>query len=284
MKKDVENMNRLSNTKPLLMLLGAGSLFLMLFFITPLLFVLGESFVGDDGAFTFSRYVQVLVDRQFQTVYLRTMKMALIVTPIAVLVGYPTAYLMMKIRPSHKAILMSLVILPLMTSPVARTYAWIVIMGRFGILNQTLSFFGLVNEPVRMLYTEGAIIVGLLQLFLPIMVLNLVSALENVPVEVEEAALSLGSTKLGTFFRVIVPLSFDGFIMGVTLVFTGCITAYVTPAILGGAKVLTLATLMRQQALVLMNWEAATVIAVVMILTTLLLHSVMRRFRPRNQI
>ncbi len=270
-------------TKALTMLLGAGCLFLLAFFLLPLLFVLYESFLGTDGNLTVSRYLAVLQDNQFQNVYLRTLKMAVIVTVIAVFTAYPTAYLMMKIKSSHKAILMSLVILPLMTSPVARTYAWIVILGRYGIVNQTLSLFGLTREPVRMLYTEGAIVVGLLQLFLPIMVLNLVSALENVPSEVEEAALSLGSSKIGTFFRVIVPLSFDGLIMGVTLVFTGCITAYVTPAILGGAKVLTLATLMRQQALVLMNWEAATVIAVVMILTTLVLHTVLKRFRPRNQ-
>lgn len=272
-----------SRQKSLFMLLGAGSLFLLAFFLVPLLFVLSESFVGDDGVVTAARYVAVLVDEQFQNVYVRTLKMALVVTVIAVFAGYPTAYLMMKLKPSRKALLMSLVILPLMTSPVARTYAWIVILGRYGIVNQTLSLLGMAKEPIRMLYTEGAIIIGLLQLFLPIMVLNLVSALENVPNEVEEAALSLGSNKVGTFFRVIVPLSFDGLIMGVTLVFTGCITAYVTPAILGGAKVLTLATLMRQQALVLMNWEAATVIAVVMILTTLVLHTVMRRFRPRNQ-
>jgi putative spermidine/putrescine transport system permease protein len=271
-------------TKALTMLLGAGSLFLLAFFLLPLIFVFSESFLGTDGNLTISRYLAVLSDTQFQNVYIRTLKMALIVTVIAVFTAYPTAYLMMKIKSSHKAILMSLVILPLMTSPVARTYAWIVILGRYGIVNQTLSLFRLTQEPVRMLYTEGAIIVGLLQLFLPIMVLNLVSALENVPSEVEEAALSLGSSRIGTFFRVIVPLSFDGFIMGVTLVFTGCITAYVTPAILGGAKVLTLATLMRQQALVLMNWEAATVIAVVMILTTLVLHTIMKRFRPRNQI
>lgn len=271
-------------TKALTMLLGAGSLFLLAFFLLPLIFVFSESFLGIDGNLTISRYLAVLSDTQFQNVYIRTLKMALIVTVIAVFTAYPTAYLMMKIKSSHKAMLMSLVILPLMTSPVARTYAWIVILGRYGIVNQTLSLFRLTQEPVRMLYTEGAIIVGLLQLFLPIMVLNLVSALENVPSEVEEAALSLGSSRIGTFFRVIVPLSFDGFIMGVTLVFTGCITAYVTPAILGGAKVLTLATLMRQQALVLMNWEAATVIAVVMILTTLVLHTIMKRFRPRNQI
>lgn len=270
-------------TKALSMLLGAGCLFLLAFFLLPLLFVLSESFVGTDGNLTTSRYLAVLLDAQFQNVYVRTLKMALVVTVIAVFTAYPTAYLMMKIKSSHKAVLMSLVILPLMTSPVARTYAWIVILGRYGIVNQTLSLFGLTQEPIRMLYTEGAIVVGLLQLFLPIMVLNLVSALENVPPEVEEAALSLGSSRIGTFFRVIVPLSFDGLIMGVTLVFTGCITAYVTPAILGGAKVLTLATLMRQQALVLMNWESATVIAVVMILTTLILHTVLKRFRPRNQ-
>jgi putative spermidine/putrescine transport system permease protein len=190
---------------------------------------------------------------------------------------------MLKLRSSPKAVLMSLVILPLMTSPVARTYAWIVILGRFGIVNQTLSFLGLTKEPLRLLYTEGAIVVGLLQLFLPLMVLNLVSALENVPLEVEEAALSLGSSRLGAFFRVVVPLSFDGLIMGATLVFTGCITAYVTPAVLGGAKVLTLATLMRQQALVLMDWEAATVISLIMILTTMALHTVLRHFRPGNQ-
>lgn len=279
-----DTMRLKSRQKSLIMLLGAGSLFLLAFFLVPLLFVLSESLVGDDGVVTAARYVAVLVDEQFQNVYVRTLKMALVVTVIAVFAGYPTAYLMMKLRPSRKAMLMSLVILPLMTSPVARTYAWIVILGRYGIVNQTLALLGMAKEPIRMLYTEGAIIIGLLQLFLPIMVLNLVSALENVPNEVEEAALSLGSNKVGTFFRVIVPLSFDGLIMGVTLVFTGCITAYVTPAILGGAKVLTLATLMRQQALVLMNWEAATVIAVVMILTTLVLHTVMRRFRPRNQV
>ena len=271
-------------TKVLSMLLGSGCIFLLAFFVMPLLFVLSESFLGPDGKLTMARYLGVLSDAQFQNVYARTLKMALIVTVIAVFTAYPTAYLMMKIKSSHKAVLMSLVILPLMTSPVARTYAWIVILGRYGIVNQTLALFGLTKEPIRMLYTEGAIIVGLLQLFLPIMVLNLVSALENVAPEVEEAALSLGSTKIGTFFRVIVPLSFDGLIMGVTLVFTGSITAYVTPAILGGARVLTLATLMRQQALVLMNWEAATVIAVVMILTTLILHTIMKRFRPRNQI
>ncbi|QQO09197.1 ABC transporter permease [Breznakiella homolactica] len=275
-------MGRRTQTKALIMLLGAGAVFLIVFFLIPLIFVLAESFIGTDGRFTFSRYIEQLTDRQFINAYLRTLKISLIVTPLAALMGYPTAYLMMRLKPTAKGILTSLVILPLMTSPVARTYAWIVILGRHGIVNQAVSGLGLISEPMRLLYTEGAIVVGLLQLFLPVMILNLTSALENVPSEVEEAALSLGSNRLGTFFRVIVPLSFDGLVMGVTLVFTGCVTAYVTPAVLGGTN-LTLATLMRQQSLVLMNWEGATVIAVVMVITTVVLQSVLRRFRPRNQ-
>jgi len=274
---------RASQARALVLLLGAGGLFLFLFFIFPLLFVLAESFRDADGAFTISHYIDVLQDPMFRVVYVRTIRMAMIVTPLAVIMAYPTAYLLLKLKPSRKAILTSLVILPLMTSPVARTYAWIVIMGRFGIVNQTLSFLGITTQPIQILFTEGAIIVGLLQLFLPLMILSLISALENIPIELEEAAQSLGSNRLGAFFRVVVPLSADGLILGATLVFVGCITAFVTPALLGGARVLTLATLMRQQALSLMNWEAATAIALFMILTTMVLHTILRHFRPGNQ-
>jgi putative spermidine/putrescine transport system permease protein len=275
-------MNQFHFRRTLALLLGPGTVFLLFVFLSPLLFVLVESFLGEGGGMTLERYGSILTDPQFRTVYLRTLKMALIVTPIAVLLAYPSSYLLTKLPSGRKSVLMSLVILPLMTNPVARTYAWIVMLGKFGIVNQTLQFLKITPEPARLMYTEGAIILGLLQLFMPIMVLTLVSAMENVPDEVEEAAMSLGSNRLGSFIRVVVPLSFDGLILGVTLVFTGCITAYVTPAILGGSRVLTLSTLMRQEALVLMNWEAATVIAVVMILTTLILHNVLRRLRPKN--
>ena len=275
-------MNQINIKRTLLLLLLPGSVFLLFFFVLPLIFVFTESFQGQDGGLTVLRYTEVLTSKQFHFVYLRTLKIALIVTPLAVLVAYPSAYIITKMTTRKKSIMMSLVILPLMTSPVARTFAWIVILGRFGLINQTLAAARVTSEPLRLMYTEGAIVAGLLQLFMPIMVLTLVSALENIPEEVEEAALSLGSGKSGTFFRVLVPLSFDGLIMGVTLVFTGCITAYVTPAILGGSKVLTLSTLMRQEALVLMNWEGATVIAVVMIVTTLILYNSLRMLRPRN--
>lgn len=275
-------MNQIGIKRTLLLLLLPGGIFLFFFFLAPLLFVFAESFTGVEGGVTLQRYISVLKDPQFHKVYIRTLKVGLIVTLLAVLVSYPSAYVITNLSVGKKSALMSLVILPLMTSPVARTFAWIVILGRFGLINQSLRTLRLIDQPLRIMYTEGAIIIGLLQLFMPIMVLTLVSALENIPDEVEEAALSLGSGRVGCFFRVIVPLSFDGLILGVTLVFTGCITAYVTPAILGGSRVLTLSTLMRQQALVLMKWEAATVIAVVMIATTLILYNILRLLRPKN--
>jgi putative spermidine/putrescine transport system permease protein len=250
--------------------------------MVPLLLVLGESFIGVEGGISLQRYVSVLKNPQFHQVYLRTLKVGLFVTFLAVLISYPSAYVISNLSVGKKSVLMSLVILPLMTSPVARTFAWIVILGRFGLINQSLRALWLIDEPLRIMYTEAAIVIGLLQLFMPLMVLTLVSALENIADEVEEAALSLGSGRAGCFFRVIVPLSFDGLMMGVALVFTGSITAYVTPAILGGSKVLMLSTLMRQEALVLMNWEAATVIAVVMTATTLIMYNALRLLRPKN--
>lgn len=277
-------MSTIRSKKNILLLLLPGIVFILLFFLLPLLYVLFESFQSEQAFFTLSRYIKVLKDTQFQNVFMRTLKIALIVTPLAVFLGYPSAYLMTKVSAKKKSILTSLVILPLMTSPVARTFAWIVILGKYGIINKTLTTFRILEEPTRLLYTEGAIIVGLLQLFMPIMVLTLVSSMENAPSEVEEAAMSLDQTGLELFFRVVVPLSFEGLMMGITLVFTGCFTAYVTPAILGGAKVLTLSTLMRQNALVLMDWEGATVIAVIMILTTLVIYNGVRLFKPRNLV
>lgn len=275
-------MNPLKSKKTMLFLVGPGFVFLLIFFFLPLMYVLLESFQGENGQLTLVRYYDVLRNAQFKLVFIRTLKMALVVTPIAVIVGYPCAYFISKLKGKKKSILTTLVILPLMTSPVARTYAWIVILGKYGIVNAFLTSLHIIPEPTRLLYTEGAIIVGLLQLFMPILILTVSSSLENVSSEVEEAALSLGSNRIGVFFRVVVPLSFEGLIMGITLVFTGCFTAYVTPAILGGANVLTLSTLMREQALVLMNWEAATVIAVIMIITTLVLYNGIRAFKPRN--
>jgi len=265
----------------LLVLILPALLSIGAFFLLPLGFILLESvYLGDKGV-TLHQYFSYLSDPKFHTIFFRTLKFGLLVTGLSAILCYPASYAISRTDQHRKSLLMSIVILPLMTSPVARTYAWMVILGRFGLINQTLKGLGLIREPLRLLYTEGAVIVGLLQLFLPLMVLNLVSAMENISPELEEAAQSLGANPWVTFFRVVVPLSADGLVMGSVLVFTGSITAYVTPAILGGTKILTLATLLQQEAVVFMNWGGATVIAVVMTVLTIMLYLGIRTFRPR---
>ena len=274
-------MRQFGQTRTISLLIAPALAFLVLLFILPLVFVLISTFQDSIGLFTLDRYLAFLEDPVVHSVYLRTIRLAAIVTGIAIVVGYPAAYALSRMKQGRRSLMMSLLILPLMTNPVARTYSWLVILGRLGLINKTLAFLNLTERPLRLLYTENAIVLGLLHLFLPLMILALVSAMENIKPEVEEAAQSLGANRFIVFLRVILPLSADGLILGGTLVFTGCITAYVTPAILGGTRVLTLSTLLYQRAMVLMDWESATVVAVAMVLTTLVVNRLLRFFRPK---
>lgn len=276
-------MRQLFQTRTILYLILPALAVLTLFFLLPLLFVLADSLRTPNGNLSFSRYANFLADEDNLRVYLRTLRLGLVVTLLAAILSYPTAYLIARMRPERRALMMSLVILPLLTNPVARTYAWLIILGRHGLINVLFQAIGIVTVPLRIIYTENAIVIGLLQLFMPLMVLTLVSAMENIPAEVEDAARSLGANGLQTFFRILMPLSADGLVLGGTLVFTGSITAYVTPAILGGTQVLMLATLLQQRAMVLLDWEGATMIAVVMIGTTLIVNALLRTLRPKTR-
>jgi len=148
---------------------------------------------------------------------------------------------------------------------VARTYAWIVILGRTGIVNETIIGLGLSETPIRILFTETAVFIGLLQLFLPLMIIALVSAMENLPSDVIPAARVLGASWFQVFTKIILPLTKDGLVIGGTLVFTGSLTAYITPAILGGSKVLMLETLLYQRVNVANDFVSAGIIATILI-------------------
>lgn len=273
-------MTQFNQRRAVMLCVVPALLFIFLFFLLPLVFVLLESLRDDQGSLTLAGYVDFFRKPNTLAVYWRTLRIGATVTVLAILLGYPASYLLSRLPIQRRSLLMALVILPLMTNPVARTYAWLIILGRSGIINDLLVGLGITAEPQRLIFTEQAIIIGLLQLFLPLMVLPLVSALENIPNDVIEAALSLGANGLTTFRRVILPLSADGLVLGGTLVFTGAITAYVTPAILGGNRVLVLSTLLQQRASVAMDWGAATVVAVVMLATTLAVNLLLRLFRP----
>lgn len=252
--------------------------FIGIFFLIPLLMVFGQSVYHPPEGWSLSTYVSFFQDRVAKEAYIRSLYIGLWVTLVAILISYPASSAIVSIKnKSLKTFIMTLTVLPLMTNPVARTFAWLVIIGRHGLINELFIHLGLYKEPIKLLYTEGAVFVGLLQLFMPLMILSLVSALENIPQDLFLAAKSLGASNLKTFFKVKLPLSVEGLIIGGTLVFTGSITAYVTPAILGGSKILMLSTLLYQKASVVLDWNMATTIAVIMFLTTLIINNLLRK-------
>jgi putative spermidine/putrescine transport system permease protein len=245
-------------------------------FLVPVLILLSEGFRTGDS-WTIQAYVDFFSQSLNQAVFLRTLKLAAMVTAVAAVIGYAAAFAIVNLPPKGKGRITGLVVLPLMISPVARTYAWIVILGRTGIVNKALVSVGLSDEPIRFLFTETAVFIGLLQLFLPLMIISLISALENMPRDAVPAARVLGANWLQVFTKVILPLTKEGLVIGGTLVFTGSMTAYITPAILGGSKVLMLETLLYQRVTMANDFVSASVIALILIVMAFAANLLLKR-------
>lgn len=248
-----------------------GLILLVVFLVLPLLSIIWPTFY--DGAFTFESYTNFFSSSFNLSILWRTIKLSLIVTVLTIILGLPTAYYISKTSKRWRSLLMGLVLFPLLTNSVVRSFAWINILGTNGIINQFLLSTGIISEPLKMLYTEFAIVIGSVYLFLPLMITTLVGILENIDSEMIEAAETLGANPLVAFVKVIWPLSIPGVIVGSILVFTGSFTAYTTPQLLGGNQNMMMSTFLYQQAMSLGNWQSAGVIALIMIVTTMLVMS-----------
>lgn len=264
-----------NRTEAMLLALPAA-LFAALVFLVPVILLLSEGFRSTEG-WTIAPWLDFFSEPMNRTVFWRTLKLGLQVTVVAAIIGYATAWAIVALPANSKGRMIGLIMLPMMISPVARTYAWIVILGRTGIVNQALQAVGLSDAPIRILFTETAIFIGLLQLFLPLMVISLISALENLPKDVVPAARVLGANWFVVFWKIILPLTKEGLVIGGTLVFTGSLTAYITPAILGGSKVLMLETLLYQHVTVSNNFASASVIALILVVMSFAANVLLKR-------
>lgn len=253
-----------------------AALFAALVFLVPVILLLSEGFRSTEG-WTIAPWIDFFSEPMNRTVFWRTLRLGLEVTVVAAIIGYATAWAIVGLPANSKGRMIGLIMLPMMISPVARTYAWIVILGRTGIINQALQAVGLSDAPLRILFTETAIFIGLLQLFLPLMVISLISALENLPKDVVPAARVLGANWFTVFWKIILPLTKEGLVIGGTLVFTGSLTAYITPAILGGSKVLMLETLLYQHVTVSNNFASASVIALILVVMSFAANILLKR-------
>ena len=265
-----------------LVLVVPGVFCVVFFMLIPLFSLCLSSFYNDVGV-TLANYFRLFGDVYFQQVFLRSLRLSLLSTAVCAVLGFPTAYYISKYS-KHKGMMMAFAVFPMFTSPVIRSFSWMVILGKRGIVNSFLVSIGLFAKPQSLLYNEFSMTVGFVQLFLPQMILSLIGVMDSIPDDLTLAAGSLGATRIGSFFHVVFPLSISGLVTGSVLVFTGCMTAYTTPQLLGGTDTRVLSTMIYQYAMSLRDWTQASVVAVVMIVVTMTVSSVFnslsRRINP----
>lgn len=248
-------------------LIFPGVVLLCFFLVLPLLSSLIPTFFPRN-IFSFQLYSEFFKDSYFMRVLWRTLVNSFFVTLICAVLGLPVSYVISGVSKKWKGILIALTLFPLLTNSVIRSFAWITILGKNGVINSLLMQWGIIKEPITLLYTDFAIIIGSVYLFLPTMVMTLIGVLENIDDDILEAASTLGLSPIKIFLKIIFPLSLPGMLVGSVLVFTGTLTAYTTPQLLGGNKKMMLATLLYQRATALGDWTSASVIALVMIVIT----------------
>ena len=256
--------------KKLKYLLFIPCLVLIIYFMMiPLIETIIPTF-SKGGGFSFKLYTDFFKDEYTMNIFYRTLRISLISSVICMVIGVPVAYYISKTSQKVRGLIIALTVFPILTNSVVRSFAWMSILGKNGMINTLLLKLNIINEPLSLIYTEGAIMVGTVYIFLPLMIISLLGVMENIEVDLLEAAESLGAGKVRAFFNVIFPLSLPGLIVGTVLVFTGALTAYTTPQLLGGNKNTVLATLIYQKTMTLGDWESASVVATIMIIVTLL--------------
>lgn len=214
----------------------------------------------------------------FSTILVRTFSISTIVTVLCILLGYPLAYWLSTLNERKANLMLILVLLPFWTSVLVRIAAWIVLLQTNGLVNRFLMFSGVTDEPVALLFNRLGVIIAMVHILLPFMILPLYSVMKSVPGNYVRAAVSLGSTPMAAFFRVYVPQTYPGVAAGGLLVFITSIGYYVTPALLGGAGDQMLSYYVARYTNVNVNWGMACALGSVLLITTLILYAVYRRF------
>lgn len=252
-----------------LALLAPMAVLLAVVFIYPIADLLAASVWDPD--FTLAHYRKLFTEPLYLTVLLRTLRIAFLVTAFALALGYPVAYVMSRVDGWKARALAACVLIPLWTSVLVRSYAWTVLLQRRGIVNTALQRLGVIDEPLPLLYTEGAVLLAMTHVLLPFIILPIYSTLRRIPADLTRAAQNLGAGGAATFRHVVLPLSLPGVAAGCVIVFILALGFFITPALVGGPRTLMISTLIGQQATELLNWPFAGALAAVLLGVTLAL-------------
>jgi len=249
--------------------------FLAAFLVYPLLLTVAISFYdftalgGMKPAFQWGHYLTLVSDPYYVQVLLGTLRISVIVTLCCLVIAYPLALWMTRLEGAWKAIAMFCALAPLMISVVIRSLGWLVILSDSGLINQLLMAVGIVDRPIRMLYTELAVIIGLTEALLPFMIISLLVSLQSIPRAILQAATITGAGHWTVFTRVLLPLSLPGIAAGSLLVFAIATSSFVTPRILSGGHVNMVANLVVDNFLVTLNWPFGAAVGILLLIVVL---------------
>lgn len=252
-----------------------ASLIVILVIVLPALQLFRYSFNHYDAsqmmqaAFTLENYVRFFSERYYLNILGDTLKVAAICTALSLLLGFPVAYFLARTQSRYKSILVILLVFPLLVGNVVRAAGWMVILGNAGFMNALLMATGIIDQPVRLLYTTFAVIMGTTGVVLPYMIITLQSVLEGIDRSLEEAARNLGANNARAFLRVTLPISAPGVAAGTMLVFILCMNAYATPVLLGGTSLTMMAPAIYGQIAQASNWPFGAALALILMVVTL---------------
>lgn len=239
-----------------------------LMLVMPLFVLVGLSFLDGDGGVSLGNY-QRMLRPAYYTAFVDTFLISALVTLICVLLGYPLAYGLTLLPPGLARLGIALVLLPLWTSVLVRTYAWLIILQTRGVINSVLLSTGLSDQPIRLVYNYTGTVIGTAHILVPFLVLPLYASIRAIDKHLIYASTSLGASPARTFRSVLLPLSLPGLFAGATIVFVLSLGAYVTPAVLGGGRVQMWAMLIERSITLYQHWGAASALGVALLVATL---------------
>ena len=248
-------------TVPALLIVG-------LLMVAPIAWLLSTSFVAPDGQLGFENYRLFFAEAVYRDMFVNTFKIALIVTVICLLLGYPVAYLLAITPAPWSGLLMLAVLMPFWTSTLVRTFSWLIILQRNGLVNSALIGIGVVERPIPLVHNMTGTIIGMVHIMVPFLILPLYASMKAIDGNLMRAAANLGSSPAHAFARIYLPLSMPGLVAGTIMVFVMCLGFYITPALLGGGKVKMIAQRIEESLSIYATWGPAAALAVLLLVMT----------------
>jgi putative spermidine/putrescine transport system permease protein/mannopine transport system permease protein len=252
------------------LLAAVPCLYLAVFFVWPLVRVMLRSVLQPHPGI--GNYTKILFSGPYMQILLNTLEVAAIVTGVCLLIAYPVAALTARMQGIGLRLMTALIVGSLWTSAVIRSYAWMILFQRYGVVNQALIALGFADSPVRILQTTTAVVIGMVHVLLPFMLLPLIAAMRRIDPNLLRAGRILGANPVRLFLRVYFPLSLPGVHAGTVLVFISSLGFFITPSLLGGGRMMMAAMIIEQEADIYLDWPIASTIATVLLVITLVLY------------